>query len=175
MIDFPKNIHNFRHNTTVEAVLLDGNGLTADLVDSIRLIADRNSVTHQVQQKSKAQTSFLLEELEQTKSAALQESARFNTEREITHHQRVELEANLWANKSKKIFSKFLELKSFSDVLIELRSKLEIAEATVDERKAQLDDMHNELEEFKRDARETQSLLQGIGFQYFFENDSSLN
>ena len=119
------------------------------MIDSIRLIADRNSVTHQVQQKSKAQTSFLLEELEQTKSAALQESARFNTEREITHHQRVELEANLWANKN---------------VLIELRSKLEIAEATVDERKAQLDDMHNELEEFKRDARETQSLLQGKRF-----------
>ena len=132
----------------MEAVLLDGNGLTADLVDSIRLIADRNSVTHQVQQKSKAQTSFLLDELEQTKSAALQESARFNNEREITHHQRVELEANLWANKN---------------VLIELRSKLEIAEATVDERKAQLDDMHNELESFKRDARETQSLLQGKG------------
>ena len=134
----------------MEAVLLDGNGLTADLVDSIRLIADRNSVTHQVQQKSKAQTSFLLDELEPTKSAAMQESARFNSEREITHHQRVELEANLWANKN---------------VLIELRSKLEIAEATVDERKAQLDDMHNELESFKRDARETQSLLQGIWVQ----------
>jgi len=134
-----------KHNTTIESVLLDGNGLTADLVDSIRLIADRNSVAHQIHQKSQAQTSFLLDELEQTKSVALQESTRFNSEREITHHQRVELEANLWANKN---------------VLIELRGKLEIAEATVAERKAQVDDMHHELEEFKRDARETQSMLQ---------------
>merc|ERR1711935_614286 len=117
-----------KHNTTIESVLLDGNGLTADLVDSIRLIADRNSVAHQIHQKSQDQTSFLLDELEQTKSVALQESTRFNSEREITHHQRVELEANLWANKN---------------VLIELRGKLEIAEATVAERKAQVDDMHH--------------------------------
>ena len=101
----------------------------------------------------------MLEELEHTKSQALQESLRFNNERELSHHQRVELEANLWANKS-EFLRNFRKNNEVLDVLVELRSKLEIAEATIEERKAQVDDMHNELETFKRDARETQSLLQ---------------
>lgn len=93
----------FRHNNTIENVLLDGNGLTHDLIEAIRLICDRNSTNHQLQEKTKMQTSFLLQELENTKTLALDQSARFENEIDISRQEKIQLEANLWANKSKTI------------------------------------------------------------------------
>jgi len=58
---------------------------------------------------------------------------------------KIQLEANLWANKN---------------VLVELRSKLEIAESTIQEKEALLNDIHQEFEFFKKESRETQSLMQ---------------
>ena len=92
-----------RHNNTIENVLLDGNGLTHDLIEAIRLICDRNSTNHQLQEKKKMQTSFLLQELENTKTLALDQSARFENEIDISRQEKIQLEANLWANKSKTI------------------------------------------------------------------------
>ena len=97
----PFLIEIFRHNNTIENVLLDGNGLTHDLIEAIRLICDRNSTNHQLQEKTKIQTSFLLQELENTKTQALDQSARFENEIDISRQEKIQLEANLWANKSK--------------------------------------------------------------------------
>ena len=44
----------------------------------------------------------------------------------------------------------------FLDVLVELRSKLEIAESTIQEKEALLNDIHQEFEFFKKESRETQ-------------------
>jgi len=134
-----------KHNNTIENVLLDGNGLTHDLIEAIRLICDRNSTNHQLQEKTKMQTSFLLQELENTKTLALDQSARFENEIDISRQEKIQLEANLWANKN---------------VLVELRSKLEIAESTIQEKEALLNDIHQEFEFFKKESRETQSLMQ---------------
>ena len=46
------------------------------------------------------------------------------------------------------------------DVLVELRSKLEIAEATIQERDSLLTDAHLEFENYKKESRETHSLMQ---------------
>ena len=45
---------------------------------------------------------------------------------------------------------------NFLDVLVELRSKLEIAESTIQEKEALLNDIHQEFEFFKKESRETQ-------------------
>jgi len=134
-----------KHNNTIENVLLDGNGLTHDLIEAIRLICDRNSTNHQLQEKTKLQTSFLLQELENTKTLALDQTVRFENEIDISRQEKIQLEANLWANKN---------------VLVELRSKLEIAESTIQEKEALLNDIHQEFEFFKKESRETQSLMQ---------------
>ena len=147
----------FRHNNTIENVQLDGNGLTHDLIEAIRLICDRNSTNHQLQEKTKMQTSFLLQELENTKTLALDQSARFENEIDISRQEKIQLEANLWANKSKFLESVrgALIIKCL-DVLVELRSKLEIAESTIQEKEALLNDIHQEFEFFKKESRETQ-------------------
>ena len=44
---------------------------------------------------------------------------------------------------------------NFLDVLVELRSKLEIAESTIQEKEALLNDIHQEFEFFKKESRET--------------------
>ena len=97
-----------RHNTTISLVLLDGNGLTRELIDSIRVICDRNGLNREVQEKSKLQTSFLLQELENTKSMALEDSCRLVNEIDISRHEKVKLEANLWANKSMYLLVYFI-------------------------------------------------------------------
>jgi len=81
-------------------VLLDGNGLTHELIEAIRLICDRNSLNHEVHHKSRLQTSFLLQELENTKSIAINDTCRLENCLDISRHEKVKLEANLWANKS---------------------------------------------------------------------------
>ena len=85
-------------------VLLDGNGLTHELIESIRVICDRNSLNYEVHQKSKLQTTFLLQELENTKSIALQDTCRLENDLDISRHEKIKLEANLWANKSELYF-----------------------------------------------------------------------
>lgn len=114
--------------------------------EAIRLICDRNSTNHQLQEKTKMQTSFLLQELENTKTiVAIDQTTRFENEIDISRQEKIHLEANLWANKN---------------VLVELRSKLEIAESTIQEKEALLNDIHQEFEFFKKKSRETQSLMQ---------------
>ena len=140
---------------------MDGNGLTHDLIEAIRLICDRNSTNHQLQEKTKMQTSFLLQELENTKSLALDQTARFENEIDISRQEKIQLEANLWANKSKFLFKRPINLqgarsRKILDVLVELRSKLEIAESTIQEKEALLNDIHQEFEFFKKESRETQ-------------------
>ena len=135
---------------------MDGNGLTHDLIEAIRLICDRNSTNHQLQEKTKIQTSFLLQELENTKTLALDQSARFENEIDISRQEKIQLEANLWANKSKFLETVRGALMNFLDVLVELRSKLEIAESTIQEKEALLNDIHQEFEFFKKESRETQ-------------------
>ena len=151
----------FRHNNTIENVLLDGNGLTHDLIEAIRLICDRNSTNHQLQEKTKMQTSFLLQELENTKCLALDQTARFENEIDISRQEKIQLEANLWANKSKFLFKRRIHVRGarsrkILDILVELRSKLEIAESTIQEKEALLNDIHQEFEFFKKESRETQ-------------------
>ena len=159
----------FRHNNTIENVLLDGNGLTHDLIEAIRLICDRNSTNHQLQEKTKMQTSFLLQELENTKSLALDQTARFENEIDISRQEKIQLEANLWANKSKFLFKRPINLqgarsRKILDVLVELRSKLEIAESTIQEKEALLNDIHQEFEFFKKESRETQRKVWDCSF-----------
>ena len=163
----PIFIEIFRHNNTIENVLLDGNGLTHDLIEAIRLICDRNSTNHQLQEKTKIQTSFLLQELENTKTLALDQSARFENEIDISRQEKIQLEANLWANKSKFETVRGALKMNFLDVLVELRSKLEIAESTIQEKEALLNDIHQEFEFFKKESRETQRNVSHWSISYW--------
>ena len=94
--------------------------------------------------------------MENTKTLALDQSARFENEIDISRQEKIQLEANLWANKSKFLETVRGALMNFLDVLVELRSKLEIAESTIQEKEALLNDIHQEFEFFKKESRETQ-------------------
>ena len=134
-----------KHNSTIEDLLLEGNGLSRELVDSIKLICERNMRHHQTINKNKQETSFLLQQLDETKTFALGETIKLESQLESGRREKVELESNLWTSK---------------EVLVELRSKLEIAESKLIERNAQIESVKDELEIYKHESRDIASKLQ---------------
>lgn len=88
-----------KHNSTVEDLLLEGNGLSRELVESIKLICERNMRHHQTISKNKQETSFLLQQLDETKTFALGETIKLEGRLECGRREKVELESNLWTSK----------------------------------------------------------------------------
>jgi len=152
-----------KHNSTIEELLLEGNGLSRELIDAISIICERNMLNHQNQSRNQQEASFLLAQIEDAKTFALGETIKMENQLEKSRREKVQLESTLWGNK---------------EILVELRSNLEIAEAKIIEKEALIANLEDEMKIYKQESREIATKLQleidSVKAQKDFQNKSAL-
>lgn len=128
-----------KHNSTIEELLLEGNGLSKDLVDSIRVICERNRCQSEAVLRGHKEASFLLNELEMTKTLAMSETQKLEGQLSVGRREKTKIEGDLWDTK---------------EILIQLRSKLEIAESQLIEKDALLAQAAEEMRLYRQESKE---------------------
>jgi hypothetical protein len=68
---------------------------------------------HETMSRSKQETSFLLQQLDQTKTFALGETIKLESQLENGRREKIELEANLWGSKEVLVELRKWDLTSY--------------------------------------------------------------
>ena len=120
-------------------------------------------LNHQNQSRNQQEASFLLAQIEDAKTFALGETMKMENQLEKSRREKVQLESTLWGNK---------------EILVELRSNLEISEAKIIEKEALIANLDDEMKIYKQESREIATKLQleidSVKAQKDFQNKSAL-
>ena len=113
--------------------------------------------------RNQQEASFLLAQIEDAKTFALGETMKMENQLEKSRREKVQLESTLWGNK---------------EILVELRSNLEISEAKIIEKEALIANLEDEMKIYKQESREIATKLQleidSVKAQKDFQNKSAL-